>query len=109
MRKVWLYKNADFNKLNNEIMEFQWEQFLHECTGVDDMSNRFTHKYLKMVGRGIHSKLVRIRISDKPWFNSEIRKEIRTRNRLHKLARRNKSNQSLQKYESQRNRVNNMI
>jgi hypothetical protein len=46
MRKVWLYKNADFNKLNNEIMEFQWEQFLHECTGVDDMSNRFTHKYL---------------------------------------------------------------
>ena len=109
MRKVWLYKNADFNKLNNEIMEFQWEQFLHECTGVDDMSNRFTHKYLKMVGRGIPSKLVRIRISDKPWFNSEIRKEICTRNRLHKLARRNQSNQSLQKYESQRNKVNNMI
>jgi hypothetical protein len=42
MRKVWLYINADFNKLNNEIMEFQWEQFLHECTGVDDMSNRLS-------------------------------------------------------------------
>jgi ribosomal protein S14 len=41
--------------------------------------------------RKIPSKLVRIRLNDKPWFNSEIRKEIRTRNRLHKLARRNQS------------------
>ena len=59
-----------------------------------------------MVGRGIPSKLVRIRLNDEPWFNSEIRKEIRTRNRLHKLPRRNQSNQSLQKYKSQRNIVN---
>ena len=73
------------------------------------MSNRFTHKYLEMVGRGIPSRLVRIRLNDKPWFNPEIRKEIRTRNRLHKLARRNQSNQSLQKYKSQRKKVNNMI
>ena len=54
-----------------------------------------------MVGRRIPSKLVRIRLSDKRWFNSEIRKEIRTRNRLNKIARRNQSNQSL--------KVNNMI
>jgi hypothetical protein len=46
MRKVWLYKKADFNKINNEILEFQWEQFLHKCTDIEDMSNRFTHKYL---------------------------------------------------------------
>jgi hypothetical protein len=38
---------------------------------------------LEMVVRGIPSRLVRIRLNDKPWFNSEIRKEIRTRNRLH--------------------------
>ena len=109
MRKNWLYKQANFNKLNNEILEFQWEQFLHQCTNVEDMSNRFTNTYLEMVGRGIPSKLVIIRLNDKPWFNSEIRKQIRTRNRVHKLARRNQSNQSLQKYKSQRNKVNNMI
>ena len=90
-------------------MEFQWEQFLHQYTNVEDISNRFMHRYLEMAGRGIPSKLVIIRLNDKPWFNSEIRKEIRTRNRVHKLARRNQSNQSLQKYKSQRNKVNNMI
>jgi hypothetical protein len=56
MRKVWLYKNADFNKRNTEILEFQWEQFLHKCTDVDEMSSRLTHKYLEMVGRRIPSK-----------------------------------------------------
>jgi hypothetical protein len=55
------------------------EQFLHKSTDIEDMSNRFTHKYLEIVGRGIPSRLVRIRLNDKPWFNSEIRKEIRTR------------------------------
>jgi hypothetical protein len=47
MRKVWLYKKADFNQINNEILEFQWEQFLHKSTDIEDMSNRFTHKYLE--------------------------------------------------------------
>jgi hypothetical protein len=40
------------------------------------MFNRLTRKYLEMVGRSILSKLVRIRLSDKHWFNSEIRKEM---------------------------------
>jgi hypothetical protein len=38
MRKVWLYKKADFNQINNEILEFQWEQFLHKSTDIEDMS-----------------------------------------------------------------------
>jgi hypothetical protein len=38
MRKVWLYKKADFNKIINEILEFQWEQFLHKSTDIEDMS-----------------------------------------------------------------------
>jgi hypothetical protein len=50
MKKIWLYKNADFYKLNIEILEFQWEQFLHDCTDVDEMYNRLTHKYLRWLG-----------------------------------------------------------
>ena len=72
MRKVWLYKKADFNKINNEILKFQWEQFLHKGTDIEDLSNRFTHKCLEMFGRGMPSRLVRIRLNSKPWFNSEI-------------------------------------
>jgi hypothetical protein len=50
MRKIWLCKNADINKLNNEILKCQWEQFLHDCTDVDEMSNKLTHKYVRWLG-----------------------------------------------------------
>jgi hypothetical protein len=33
-----------------------------------------TEMYLEIVARSIHSKLVRIRLTDKPWFRTEIRK-----------------------------------
>ena len=74
MRKVWNYKNADYTNLNQEISEFQWEEHLSQNTDVDTMSEQFLHKYLGMISRNIPSKMVRIRLTDKPWFNSELRR-----------------------------------
>jgi hypothetical protein len=73
------------------------------------MSEGFTHKYLEMMRKHIPSRTVLVRPNEKPWFNSEIRKEIRIRNRLHSAWRNNKSNYARNKYKSQRNKVNNMI
>jgi hypothetical protein len=47
MRKLWLYKNADLNKQNHELLEFKRGIFLHECTNADEMYNRFTPRYLE--------------------------------------------------------------
>jgi hypothetical protein len=47
MRNVWLYKNADLNKQNQELLELKWGQFLFECTNADEMYNRLTPKYLE--------------------------------------------------------------
>ena len=108
-RKVWLYKQADYIKLNEEISQFQWEPFLGECDNVDSMAERFTNKYLEMIARHIPSKTIRVRPNDKPWYNSEIRKEIRTRDRLHKILRKKYTTISLQHFKAQRDKVNNMI
>ena len=109
MRKVWQYKHVDLLKLNNEISEFQWESYLKECTDIDIMSSSFTQKYLEIISRNIPSKMIQVRPSDKPWFNSHIKREIRTRNRLKKIARTKKSSTAIHKYKSHRNKVNNMI
>jgi hypothetical protein len=63
-------------ELNNEISEFQWESYLKECTDIDIMSLSFTQKYLEIISRNIPSKMIRVRPSDKPWFNSHIKREI---------------------------------
>ena len=90
MRKAWQYKHVDFLKLNNEISEFQWESYLKECTDIDIMSSSFTQKYLEIISRNIPSEMIQVRPSDKPWFNSHIKREIRTRNRLKKNSKNKK-------------------
>jgi hypothetical protein len=102
-------KHADLLKLNNEISEFQWEMYLKECTDIDIMSSSCTHKYLEIISGNIPSKMIQVRPSDMPWFNSHIKREIRTRNRSKKIARTKKSSTAIDKYKSHRNKVKNMI
>ena len=90
MRKVWQYKHADRLKLNDTISEFQWEPYLKECTDIDIMSSSFTQKYLEIISRNIPSKMIQVRPSDKPWFNSDIKREIRIRDRLKQKCKNNK-------------------
>jgi hypothetical protein len=73
------------------LSEFQWESYLKECTDIDIMSSSFTQKYLEIISRNIPSKMFQVRPSDKPWFNSHIKREIRTGNRLKKIARTKRS------------------
>ncbi|CAC5357737.1 unnamed protein product [Mytilus coruscus] len=62
-----------------------------------------------MIRKHISSKAILVRPNDKHWFNSEIRRYIRIRNRLHSVHRKTKTNHALIKYKFQRNKVNNMI
>ena len=54
------------------------------------------------------TKTFTVRYNDKPWFTSEIPKEIRIRNRLRKVMLKNHRNSDSCKYKKQRNRVNNL-
>ena len=46
-REAWLYKHADFINLNSEIRLFDWEGFLLSSENIDDMSIKFTNKFIK--------------------------------------------------------------
>ena len=52
---------------------------------VDGMCNQFTKTFLELARECILTKTVTVRYNDKPWFTSEIRKEIRIRDRLRKV------------------------
>jgi hypothetical protein len=57
-RNVWSYKNVDIISLNEEINEYDWEIFFNSSINVDDMSERFTHKYLEMMRKHIHEQSI---------------------------------------------------
>jgi hypothetical protein len=54
--------------------------YIHQL--LDEMADFFTNKYLEMAKECIPTKVVNIRRTDKPWFNSEIRHHIRIRDAL---------------------------
>jgi hypothetical protein len=52
--------------------------------------------------------MVTVRNSDRPWFNSELRREIRKRDRIRKTAKQYSKQSDIDKYKKQRNKVNNL-
>jgi hypothetical protein len=69
----------------------------------------FEELFNKKLSKCIPSKTILIREKDKPWFSSEIRKEIRIRDRLKKKLLKSQNENNIIKYKKQRNKVNNMI
>ena len=53
-------------------------------------------------------KKVLIRPNDKPWFNSELRQNIRRRDRLRRKALKSNNPTDRERYKHQRNHVNNL-
>jgi hypothetical protein len=44
-----MYKNADFEKFNKLIRQFNWEEsFFTLVNDIDEMADFFTNKYLEM-------------------------------------------------------------
>ena len=56
----------------------------------------------------IHSKEITVRSDDKPWYDNELRKWSRKRDRLKVIATVSKKASDWRKYKDTRNKVNNM-
>ena len=88
-REVWIYKKGDFDTFNRLISEYDWSNLFNNCVTVDEACEKFTSTFLSMAKQCIPSKLISVRYNDKPWITSEVRKEIKIRNKLHKKLKEN--------------------
>ena len=76
---------------------------------VNDACERFTNKLLEMMKQFIPSKEVTIRPNDKPWYDSEIRRLSRHRDRQKATEIARGRDSAWEKYKVLRNKVNNRI
>ena len=81
-REIWQYENIDLELFNNKMNEINWNEKIGFLNDVDDMVEEFTKLFLDTARQCIPTKTITVQDYDKPWFNNEIRKEIRLRNRL---------------------------
>ena len=83
-REIWQYQKINNEKFEEKLNEINWNEKLDHLNEVDEMCEKFTKCFLKITKECIPTKIVTIRNNDRPWFNTEIRKEIRIRDRLRK-------------------------
>jgi hypothetical protein len=79
--EIWQYENIDLELFNNKMNEINWNEKIGFLNDVDDMVKEFTKLFLDIARQCIPTKTITVRDYDKPWFNNEIRKEIRLRDR----------------------------
>ena len=103
-REVWLYERTDNEKIASKLDTVDWNALLSDSQDVDEMCNTFTETFLRVTRECIPTKIVTIRNSDRPWFNSELRK----RDRIRKTVKKYSKQSDIDKYKKQRNRVNNL-
>ena len=94
-REVWLYERTDRENLLSKLDTVDWNGLLSDLEDIDEMCNTFTETFLRVARECIPTKMVTVRNIDRPWFNSELRGEIRKRDRIRKTANTNKANNQI--------------
>lgn len=106
-RKIWKYDNGNFELLKQYILDFDWHSLIHDDINI--YAENFTNKVLELCGKTIPNKMITVRPSDPPWFNSTIRKSIRKRKRAHKRAKRENTAILWGKFRKIRNETVNLV
>ena len=88
-RKVWLYHQADFDKLNSLIVETDWNFIT--LNSEKEACELFTENFFLYIHECIPRKEVTIRPNDKPWYDSQIRTVSTKRDGQRKRANKSKT------------------
>ena len=107
-RHIWEYKRADFHGMNNAIKEYDWNSCF-DSEDIDEICQNWTTSYLNIAREFIPNKEVVIRPADTPWFNSELRKLKKNKDRLHHRAKSTNSPNDWATFRALRNNYTNKL
>ena len=79
-----------------------------DTLSVDQACEMFTSKIHQLMSQCIPSKIITVRRNDKPWYDSEIRRHSKYRDRQKRLMLTKPSLSNTSKYKKLRNKVNNL-
>ena len=104
-RKIFKYRQADWNLMNNTLTEIDWPNLLNDTVNIDDATSLFQDKLDTVIKRHVQSATIRFSNRDKCWINADIKLGIKKRNKLYRKAKRSNSDQDWTLFKRQRNHV----
>lgn len=103
-RHIWLYDKGDYLKFRNKLSQITWDEIL-ASNNVDECAIEFSKEIMQAAKETIPNKTVTIRPSEPQWLNGYVKRQIRQRKRLFKIAKRKNTDTSWQKFRQKRNEV----
>ena len=96
-RKVWNFKNADFDKSRTTLQNISWNDIL-SINDVNETTSIFMENIIKAAEACIPRYDITVRPKDKPWFSGDLRRLIRRRNIMFHRWRREPDNLRLRHF-----------
>ena len=81
-----IYDEADWNAVKIKLQELH-DETSDDCPDIERQTEEFSQKLTSIMKEHIPTKRVVMNEKDKPWFNREVKRKLRKRNRLHKNFR----------------------
>ncbi|KAK3105198.1 hypothetical protein FSP39_019583 [Pinctada imbricata] len=107
-RKIWVFNNTNFEQYRNKLSSIDWTPILLE-ENIDKSAEKITNCILQTATETIPNKYITVRKNDLPWINNSIRKLIRKRKRIHKLAKQTNTTENWSKFRQIRNKCIGLI
>ena len=104
-RHIWLYDSTDFEGFRQRLRDTDWDQcFLYN--DIDSICDSWTSTFYNIARECIPNKVVTIRPRDKLFFNADLHKLRRKKNRLHRKAKNSNNAQNWSDFRECRNNYN---
>ena len=84
-KQIWDYKHMDPDKLTRLLLDIDWDRLL-DCD-LDDATDNLTDALMTAAKTAIPIRTISHKNNDKPWFNTELKSQIRKRDRLFHTAK----------------------
>ncbi|VDI25694.1 Hypothetical predicted protein [Mytilus galloprovincialis] len=85
IRSIWDYKRGDYDLMKQKVLNTNWENLISDASDVHVAATNFTNTFINIASACIPTREVTIRCDDKVWFDSNLRRETRKRDRFRKF------------------------
>ena len=101
-REMWDFKNANFNNFREELSNTNWDTCF-ASDNIDEICDKWSELFLKISEKHVKRKKVRIRPTDKNWYNNYLRNLRRVKDRDYRSWTRDKNDLNWAIYRASRN------
>ncbi|XP_045210645.2 uncharacterized protein LOC123562055 [Mercenaria mercenaria] len=106
-RRIWQYDRCNFNDFRQELETCDWNVLNNN--DIEATADIISDIITSAASKTIPNKVITVRPNDIPWMNGSIRKLIRKRNRIHKIAETSNDPTTWANFRKIRNEVINLI